>query len=72
MSSGKSGRTVGSPPEYWIAGVGTGRLSRKFFNILRISSWVGSNNVPDSAAFAKHIGHLKLHLFVTSINPNMV
>ena len=38
----------------------------------RISSCVGSYNLPDAAALAKQIGHFKLHLLVTSINPNTV
>ena len=72
MSSTISLRTVGSPPENCIAGVATGWFFLKFLSIPLISSWVGSYNVPEAAALAKHIGQVRLHLFVTSIKPSIV
>jgi len=67
MSSKRSLRIVGSPPENCMAGGGTGSLRLKFSIISMICSFEGSYTYPAAAALAKQTGHLRLHRFVTSM-----
>src|SRR3972149_7945208 len=63
----RSLRIVGSPPENCSALAGTGLFARRFSSIPVTCSLVGSYTYPAAAALAKHTGHVRLHLFVTSI-----
>src|SRR4030067_1967976 len=65
--SNRSLRIVGSPPENWSAVAGSGLVTRRFSSIPTTCSFVGSYTYPAAAALAKQTGHLRLHLFVTSI-----
>src|SRR5512137_878458 len=60
------GCIVGSPPENWTAGVGTGRWSLRTWSIFTIVLKSGSNTYPAWFALAKQIGQRKLHLLVRS------
>ena len=58
---------VGSPPENWTAGVGTGRWARRSSIIPITWSKVGSYTNPQARALAKQKSQLRLHRFVRSM-----